>query len=82
MRSRIRLFAGITTFAGAALLMSAQPAYSTMILDPGDDDADDGGRQYCCAVDTNGDGRGETWCCFSTGCSINSTGCRRVASEQ
>jgi hypothetical protein len=76
MRSRIRLFAGMATFAGAALLVSAKPAYSTMMLDPFDDAAR---TRYCCAVDTDGDRRGDTWCCYSTGCSINSTGCRRTA---
>lgn len=75
MRSRIRLLAGMTTFAGAALLVSPTPAYSTMTLDPFDDDA---GTTYCCAVDTDGDRRGDTWCCFTSGCSINSTGCRRL----
>ena len=77
MKSRLRLFAGITTFAGAALLMSAQPAYSTMVLNPFEGNDSNTGR-YCCAVDTDGDRRGDTWCCYDTGCSINSTGCRRL----
>lgn len=75
MKSRIRLFAGLATFAGAALLMSAKPAHSTMLLDPFADTT----TRYCCSVDTDGDRRGDTWCCYSTGCSINSTGCRRTA---
>lgn len=73
MKFRIRLFGGMTTFAGAALLMSAEPAHSTMMLDPFADTT-----RYCCSVDTDGDRRGDTWCCYSTGCSINSTGCRRT----
>lgn len=76
MKSRIRLFAGMATFAGAALLVSAKPAHSTMMLDPFKDTTN---PRYCCAVDTDGDRRGDMWCCYSTGCSINSTGCRRVA---
>jgi hypothetical protein len=74
MRSRMRMFAGVTTFAGAALLMSS-PAHSTMMPDPPDDES--GGR-FCCVVDTDGDRHADTWCCFNTGCTINSAGCRRL----
>ncbi len=81
MISTIRLIAGMITFAGAALLLSAQPAHSTMILNPLEK-GDDGGKRYCCAVDLDGDRRSETLCCFATGCSINATGCRRVTAEQ
>ena len=77
MKSRIRLFAGMITCAGAAVLIAPGSAHSTM-LDPLDDDSR---KTYCCAVDTDGDKRGDTWCCYSTGCSIDATGCRRVTEE-
>ncbi len=77
MKSKLRLLTGMIIFAGAAVLLSSEPAYSTMVLDPLDD-YDDARRTYCCMVDTDGDRKVDTYCCFSSGCSINSTGCRRV----
>lgn len=72
--TRIRLFACAVTFAGAALLLSARPAYSTMALNPVDL-----GTRFCCAVDTNGDGKGDSYCCYREGCAIGPTGCTRVS---
>jgi hypothetical protein len=77
MKTRIRLLAGMTTLTGAALLVSPQPAYSTMSLDQ----LDPLGTRYCCAVDTDGDRRGDTYCCYRSGCTIDSTGCRQVAAS-
>jgi hypothetical protein len=74
MNARIRLFAGTITLAGAALLASPSPAYSTMSLDK----LDPLGTRFCCGVDTNGDGKAETICCYTTGCSIDPTGCRQI----
>jgi hypothetical protein len=71
MTNRIRLFAGSVTLAGAALLATASPAHSTMsreMLDPL-------GTRYCCGADTNGDNRQDSFCCYSTGCSIGPLGC-------
>jgi hypothetical protein len=73
---RIRMLAFGVTVAGAALLGTAKPAYSTMALDPfGPVEST---RRFCCAVDTNGDRRGDTWCCFPTGCRIDSQGCAQT----
>ena len=74
MKNRIRLFAGIITLAGAALLASPNPAYSTMsrmLLDPL-------GTKFCCSGDTDGDGRSDSYCCYSTGCSAGPRGCVRA----
>ncbi len=75
MKNRIRLFAGLITLTGAALLGSPSPAYSTMssaLLDPL-------GTKFCCGGDRDGDGVTETYCCFSSGCSVGPTGCQRRA---
>lgn len=77
MKSQIRLFAGAITLSGAAVLMSAQPAHSTMsrdlldLMDP----------RFCCASDANGDGKPENYCCFRSGCSVSPEGCTRVNAE-
>lgn len=71
MKTRIRLFAGAVTLAGAALLASPTPAHSTMsrmLLDPL-------GTKFCCSGDTNGDGRSDSYCCYPTGCSAGPGGC-------
>lgn len=71
--NRIRLFAGAITLAGAALLVSPSPAHSTMsrmLLDPL-------GTKFCCSGDTNGDGSAESYCCFTTGCTVGPSGCLR-----
>lgn len=73
MTHRIRLLAGSITLAGAALLASPSPAYSTMsreVLDPL-------GTRFCCGGDTNGDGKSDAYCCFSTGCAAGPGGCQR-----
>lgn len=73
MTHRIRLLAGSITLAGAALLMSPSPAYSTMsreVFDPL-------GTRFCCGGDTNGDGRADSYCCYPTGCSAGAGGCQR-----
>lgn len=75
MTKRIRLLAGSITLAGAALLASPDVAHSTMSrerLDPL-------GTKFCCGGDADGDGRTETYCCFSTGCATGPTGCTRRA---
>lgn len=76
MISRIRLLAGSITLAGAALLGSPQHANATMpkilIEDPF-------GTRYCCGSDTNGDGKPDTYCCYSSGCSSSPNGCVRAA---
>lgn len=75
MSNRIRLFAGAITLAGAALLASPSPAFSTMsrdVLDPL-------GTKFCCSGDTNGDGRTDSYCCFPTGCGVGPGGCQRRA---
>lgn len=74
MKSRIRMFAGAIIVAGAALLVSPSPAHSTMskvLLDPL-------GTKFCCSGDTDGDGRSDSYCCYSTGCSAGPRGCVRV----
>jgi hypothetical protein len=77
MTTRIRLLAGSVTFAGAALLASATPAYSTMSLDL----LDLQGTRYCCGSDTNGDGQADSYCCYRTGCTAGPGGCTRVPAE-
>lgn len=74
MKMRISLLAGAVTFAGAALLASATPAYSTM--DPDSDPL--AGYRYCCASDSNGDGKADFYCCFRDGCQVGPGGCSRV----
>lgn len=74
MINRIRLFAGSVALAGAALLLSPRAAYSTMALDP----VDLSGR-FCCAADTNGDGRPDNYCCYRDGCVVGPTGCARAS---
>lgn len=74
MKHRIRLFAGAITLAGAALLASPSPAFSTMareLIDPL-------GTRFCCSGDTNGDGRADSYCCYPTGCSSGPRGCVRA----
>jgi len=74
MTNRIRLFACSVALAGAALLGTASPAHSTMsreVLDPL-------GTRHCCGADTNGDGKSDIYCCFSTGCSVGPAGCTRA----
>jgi hypothetical protein len=73
MTNRIRLLAGSVTLAGAAVLATASPAYSTMaraLIDPL-------GTTYCCAGDTNGDGVKDSYCCYPSGCYIGPGGCQR-----
>lgn len=74
MTKRIRLFAGSITLAGAALLASASPAYSTMSRDR----LDPLGTRFCCGGDTNGDGRPDSYCCYASGCSAGTRGCVRA----
>lgn len=78
MKIRLRLLAGTIIFTGAALLGTAKPAYSTMSLDMFNP-LDDGGRKFCCAVDTNGDRVGDTWCCYTNGCRVDATGCQQAS---
>lgn len=75
MSHRIRLFAGAVTLAGAALLLSARPAYSTMSRD-----LLDLGNRFCCGADTNGDGKADSFCCYREGCAVGPTGCVRAQS--
>jgi hypothetical protein len=76
MISRIRLLAGSVTLAGAALLGSSGQANATMpkilIEDPF-------GTRYCCAADTNGDGKPDLYCCYGSGCSASGSGCVRAS---
>ncbi|HEX6038302.1 hypothetical protein [Longimicrobium sp.] len=74
MTNRIRVLAGSITLAGGALLLSARPAYSTMVLNPVDL-----GDRFCCAGDLNGDGKAETFCCYRGGCAVGPTGCTRAS---
>lgn len=74
MTNRIRLFAGSVALAGAALLATATPAHSTMAREK----LDPLGTRHCCGADTNGDGRADIYCCFSTGCSVGPAGCTRA----
>jgi hypothetical protein len=74
MTNRIRLLAGSITLAGAALLVSPSPAYSTMsrdVLDPL-------GTRFCCGSDLNGDGRADSFCCYSGGCTAGPRGCTQT----
>jgi hypothetical protein len=74
MTTRIRLLAGMITLGGAALLATPTPASSTVsadVLDPL-------GRWYCCGFDSNGDGRADSYCCYSSGCSSTTRGCVRA----
>lgn len=73
MKNRIRLLAGSITLAGAALLASPSPAYATMSLER----LDPLGTRFCCGSDTNGDGKPESYCCYSSGCSAGGSGCVR-----
>lgn len=73
MKTRIRMLSVGIIAIGAGLLGTAEPAYSTMLLNP--IRPMDDGRRFCCAVDTNGDRRGDTFCCYASGCRIDSQGC-------
>jgi hypothetical protein len=77
MKIHMRLLAGMITFSGAALLASPQQAYATMSLDQ----ADPLGTRYCCGLDTDGDRRADTYCCYRSGCTIDGSGCRQVAAS-
>ena len=72
MKHRIRMLALGIIAVGGGLLGAARPAYSTMLL-PIKPIGDT--RKFCCAVDTNGDRRGDTFCCYATGCRVDAQGC-------
>lgn len=72
MKIRIRMLAFGIIAIGAGLLGTPEQASSTMLLDP---IRSPDNRRFCCAVDTNGDRRGDTWCCYSSGCRIDAQGC-------
>lgn len=74
MTNRIRLLAGTVILAGAAVLGSPSGASATMPREVIDDPFR---IRYCCASDTNGDGKPETYCCFWGGCSATGNGCVR-----
>jgi hypothetical protein len=74
MTNRIRLLAGAVTLAGAALLGAPSSANATMVRELIEDPF---GRRFCCGIDTNGDGKADSYCCYNTGCSATASGCVR-----
>ena len=78
MKTRIRMLAFGVIAIGAGLLGTARPAYSTMALNPFGPSLDTT-RKFCCAVDTDGDRRGDTWCCYATGCRVDAQGCSQTS---
>lgn len=77
MKIQIRTLALGIIAMGGGVLGTPKPAYSTMMLDPFR--PVEGTRKFCCAVDTDGDRRGDTWCCYATGCRVDSQGCAQTS---
>jgi len=69
----LRLLAGTITLAGATLLMTPSTAEATMRLPINDPFR----TRFCCGSDTNGDGKPESYCCYTGGCSAGPQGCLR-----
>lgn len=76
MLTRNRLLAASVVVAGAALLASPATVEATPMPTAFLNDLLRG--RYCCGVDTNGDHRADTYCCYLSGCAIDSRGCVAV----
>ena len=70
MKRRVDWLAAAIIVAGGALLARPEAARATYLPPDG---GDTGGITYCCRAPES-----STYCCFSTGCRITSSGCIRL----